>query len=218
MLGSGPILKAFLFCQPEKISVSSSWDLLLRICNIVKKNKHGSRKNRGCKKWLKLKSVYNILVFLGFANFYWQFIQDFNKIVVLFLSMLKTTRLPDKLAPSKNNGSKSVSSRNDKNKLAFERNNGNNEVNRFDIGRNSMEHAKKSGKSSKSEKLKSKKLSKSWKPSKLGKSKSEKMSKSQNLAKSEKNLSKCGNSTNFDTMEDKPKFLTSDARIAFNCL
>ena len=44
------------------------------------------------------------------------------------------------------------------------------------------------------------------------------MSKSQNLAKSGKKLSKSGNSTNFDATEVGPKFLTPDARTAFNCL
>ena len=72
---------------------------------------------------------------------------------------------------------------------------------------------KKCGKLSKTEKLfKSQKLSKS------GKSKSKKTSKSWNLAKSGKKLLKSGNSTNFDAMEDGPKFLTPDAKIAFNYL
>ena len=44
------------------------------------------------------------------------------------------------------------------------------------------------------------------------------MSKSQNLAKSRKKLIKSGNSTNFNTIEDGPKFLILDTRIAFNCL
>ena len=48
--------------------------------------------------------------------------------------------------------------------------------------------------------------------------KSEKMSKSQNLAKSRKKSSKSGNSTNFNAIETGPKFLTSDARTAFNYL
>ena len=62
------------------------------------------------------------------------------------------------------------------------------------------------------------KLSKTGKSSKSQKSKSEKMSKSRNLAKSGKKLSKSGNSTNFDATEDGPKFLTPDARTAFNRL
>ena len=62
------------------------------------------------------------------------------------------------------------------------------------------------------------KLSKTGKLSKSEKSKSEKTSKSWILAKSGKKLSKSMNSTNFDAMEDGPKFLTPDARIAFNYL
>ena len=47
------------------------------------------------KKWSKPKWVRVIKVFLGFANFYQQFIQDFNKIAAPLISMQKTTRLPD---------------------------------------------------------------------------------------------------------------------------
>ena len=75
-----------------------------------------------------------------------------------------------------------------------------------------MEHAKKLGKS------KSEKTSKSRKLSKSGKLKGEKMSKFQNLSKSGKKLSKSGNSTNSDATKDGPKFLTPDARTAFNRL
>ena len=39
----------------------------------------------------KPKSMQDIQVFIGFANFYWQFIWDFSKIAVPFTSMLKTT-------------------------------------------------------------------------------------------------------------------------------
>ena len=42
------------------------------------------------RKWPKPKSVQNIQVFLGFANFYWRFIQGFSRIVALLISMLKT--------------------------------------------------------------------------------------------------------------------------------
>ena len=72
---------------------------------------------------------------------------------------------------------------------------GDGEVDRFGVGKNGIKYAKKSGKS-----------------------KSKKTSKSQNLAKLGKKLSKSGNSTNFDAMEDGPKFLTPDARTAFNRL
>ena len=153
------------------------------------------------KDWLKLKSIRNIQVFLDFANFYWQFIQGFSRIAALLTSMLKTTELPDKLALNINNSNKSASSRNNNSRPVFGRNNGNDKVNKFDIGGNDMEHAKKSGKLFKS-----------------GKSKSEKTSKSQNLTKSGKKLSKSENSTNFNITKVGPKFLTPDAKTAFNCL
>ena len=164
------------------------------------------------KDWPELKSVRDIQVFLSFANFYQQFIQGFSRIAAPLTSMLKTTGSPDKLAPSRNDGSKSASSRNDNSRLISERNNGNGEVDRFGVGRNGVEHAKKSGKSKSEKTFKFRKLSKSEK------SKGEKTSKSQNLAKSGKKLSKSGNSTNSDATKDGPKFLTPDARTAFNRL
>ena len=43
------------------------------------------------KEWPEPKSVWDIQVFLGFANFYRQFIQGFSKIAAPLTSMLKTT-------------------------------------------------------------------------------------------------------------------------------
>ena len=43
------------------------------------------------KEWPELKSVRDIQVFLGFANFYRRFIQGFSKIAAPLTSMLKTT-------------------------------------------------------------------------------------------------------------------------------
>ena len=134
------------------------------------------------KEWLEPKSVQDIQVFLGFANFYQRFIQGFSRMAASLTSMLKTTILPEKSTPER---------------LGVD----DDEVDRFGVGGNGVKHAKKSGKLSKSEK-----------------SKSEKTSKSRNLAKSGKKLSKSGNSTNFDTTEDRSKFLTPGARTAFNCL
>ena len=54
------------------------------------------------KNWLKPNSVYNIKIFLGFTNFYWQFIKSFNKIVSLFILILKTIRLSHILVFKKN--------------------------------------------------------------------------------------------------------------------
>ena len=134
------------------------------------------------KKWLEPKSVRDIQVFLSFANFYWQFIQGFSRMVAPLTSMLKATILPERLTPEW---------------LKV----GDGEVDRFGVGGNGVEHAKKSQKLSKSRK-----------------SKSEKTSKSRNLAKSGKKLSKSGNSTNFNATEDGSKFLTPNARTTFNRL
>ena len=115
--------------------------------------------------------------------------------------MLKTIGSPDKPAPSRNDNNKVASSRNNNNRLASKRNNSDDGIDKFDISRKGMEHAKKSGKLFKSRKLKSEKTSKSW-----------------NLAKSGKKSSKSGNLTNFDAPEAGPKFLTSNAKKTFNCL
>ena len=72
--------------------------------------------------------------------------------------MLKTTRSPDELAPSRNDGSKFASNRNNNSRPAFKRNNGDGKVNRFGVGGNGIEHAKKLGKLSKSRKLKREKM------------------------------------------------------------
>lgn len=50
------------------------------------------------KDWHKLKSVINIQLFLGFANFNYYFIKSFNKIAILLSIILKTTKLFTKSA------------------------------------------------------------------------------------------------------------------------
>ena len=50
------------------------------------------------KKWPEPKSVQDIQVFLGFANYYCQFIKGFNKIAAPLTSMLKSTMLSQVLA------------------------------------------------------------------------------------------------------------------------
>ena len=115
--------------------------------------------------------------------------------------MLKTIRSLNMPDPSRNNGSRSAFSINNNSKLAFEKNDSNSKVNKLSDHKNDMKYVKKSRKSSKSRK-----------------SKSEKISKSQNLAKSRKRLSKSENSTNSNTMENRLKFPTPNARTAFNCL
>ena len=46
------------------------------------------------KNWPKPKSIYDIQVFLGFANFYCCFIQGFSRIIALLTSMLKMSSTP----------------------------------------------------------------------------------------------------------------------------
>ena len=157
-----------------------------------------AKKIKIVKDWPKPKSVRDTQVFLGFANFYWQFIQGFNRIAALLTLMLKTTGSPKKPAPSKNDSSRSAFSRNNNSKPASGKDDGDGEVNRFGVGKKGVEHTKKSGKLFMSRK-----------------SKSEKTSKSRNLAKSGKKLLKSRNSTNFNVMEVRSKFLTPNTRTAF---
>ena len=83
--------------------------------------------------WPEPKLVRNIQVFLGFANFYRQFIQSFSRIAASLTSMLLTTGLLDKPAPS----------RNDNSKPAFRRNDNNSEVNEVGVSGNGVKHIKK---------------------------------------------------------------------------
>ena len=193
--------KYSLFANLKKYRFHQDEICFLEYVVLLKGINMKAKKIEVVKDWPKPKSVRNIQVFLGFANFYWRFIQGFSRIIALLTLMLKTAGLSGKPAPSKNNSSRSASSKNNDSKPASGKNDGNGKVNGFDVSRNGVEHAKKSGKLSKS-----------------GKSKSEKTSKSQNLAKSGKKLSKSGNLTNFDATEIGPKFLTPDARTVFNRL
>ena len=113
------------------------------------------------KDWPKPKLVCNIQVFLGFANFYWQFIQGFSRIAAPLTSMPKMTGSSNKSAFRKNDGSRLASSRNDNNRPTFGKNDDNSKIDRFGISENGVEHAKKSGKLSKSAKSKSEKMFKS---------------------------------------------------------
>ena len=115
-----------------------------------------AKKSKVIKNWLKFKSVWDIQIFLGFANSYWQFIQSFSKIATLLTSILKTNGLSDKPISAKNDSSKPASSRKNINKSIFAKNNGNNKINRF--GNNGIEYAKKSRKSKAQKLLKSQKL------------------------------------------------------------
>ena len=98
------------------------------------------------RKWPEPKSVRDIQVFLGFANFYWQFIQGFSKIAAPLTSMLKTTGSPDVSGPELGNGG--------------------GEVVGFGVGGGGGDElAKKSGKSKSQKTSKSRKLAKSGKNS-----------------------------------------------------
>ena len=114
--------------------------------------------------------------------------------------MLKTTELPNKPAPNRNNSSKSPFSRNNNNGPVFGRNDGNSKVDEFD--NDNIEHIKKSRKS---------KIQKLAKPQKLSMSRKLKSEKS-------KKLSKSRNSPNFNFMEARLNFLTVNVRTAFNHL
>ena len=105
------------------------------------------------KKLPESKLVWDIQVFLGFANFYWQFIQSYSKIIALLTSMLKITRLPEVSESTLGNDDGKVL--------------------KIGIGGSGEELAKKLGKLSKSLKLfksgnsKGKKPAKFKKPSKI---------------------------------------------------
>ena len=109
------------------------------------------------------------------------------------------TESSDKLAPSKNNGSRSVFSSINNSRPASEKNDGDNKVDRFGVDSNDLKHAKKL------KKLKGKKLAKSRK---LSKSKGKKL----------KKPSKSGNLPNFGIAEAGPNFLIFGTREAFNHL
>ena len=66
-----------------------------------------AKKIKIVKNWWKLKTICNIQVFLGFNNFYQQFIQGFSRIIALLILILKVIRLLDKPAPLKKNSSTS---------------------------------------------------------------------------------------------------------------
>ena len=55
------------------------------------------KKIKTVKNWPKPKSVIDIQLFLGFANFYWRFIQDFNNIAKLLISIFLITGLSKNL-------------------------------------------------------------------------------------------------------------------------
>ena len=141
------------------------------------------------RKWPKPNSVRNIQVFLGFANFYCQFIKGFSKIAALLTSMLKTTISSQMLAANEVLGARM---------LAANKTDDNGGDDRSNDGSKRIEP--KTWKSAKSLKL-----------SKSGNSKGKELVKS-------KKPSKSGNSPNFDAKEADPSILTFKAKSVFNCL
>ena len=141
------------------------------------------------RKWPKPKSIRDIEVFLGFANFYCRFIKGFNKIAALLTSMLKTTMSSQVLAANEVLGAKVLAA---------------NEVGSDGGGDDGLSDGLKCVKP-KTRRSESQKLSKS------GNSKGKKSAKS-------KKPSKSGNSSNFDAKEAGLSFLTPGAREVFNCL
>ena len=141
------------------------------------------------RKWPEPKSVWDIQVFLGFANFYYWFIKSFSKIAEPLTSILKTTMSSQVLAANELLGTWVLVA---------------NEVGSIgDYGDGSSNGSKRvKPKTGRSE---SQKLSKS------GNSEGKKSAKS-------KKPSKSGNSPNFNAKEAGPSFLTPKARSAFNCL
>ena len=84
--------KHFFFVNLKKCWFYQNKICFLRYVVLLKKISIKAKRIKVVKSQLKLKSVCNIQVFLGFANFYWQFIQSLNKIVAPLTLMLKTIR------------------------------------------------------------------------------------------------------------------------------
>ena len=85
--------KYSLFANLKKCCFHQDEICFLRYVMSSKSISMEAKKIEVVKEWLEPKSVRNIQVFLGFANFYQQFIQGFNKIAALLTSILKTTVL-----------------------------------------------------------------------------------------------------------------------------
>ena len=99
------------------------------------------------KEWPESKSVQDIQVFLGFANFYRRFIQGFSRIAALLTSMLKKAAPPERLTLERVDDGESGDG----------------------VDGGGVEIAKKSGKSKGQKTSKFQKSAKSQKSSKLGK-------------------------------------------------
>ena len=92
-----PLRKYSLFANLKKCHSHQNEVCFLENIVSSKSISMEAKKIEVVKEWLEPKSIQDIKVFLGFINFYWQFIQGFNKIAALLTSMLKTAVLPEKL-------------------------------------------------------------------------------------------------------------------------
>ena len=83
--------KHFLFANLKKCCFHQNEVCFLGYVVLSKEISIEAKRIEVVKDWLEPKLVCNILVFLGFANFYRRFIQGFSRIAVPFTSILKTT-------------------------------------------------------------------------------------------------------------------------------
>ena len=82
-----------LFAKLKKCQFSKNKVCFLGYVVSVQRVQIEDKKIETVNNWPEPKSVHYILAFLGFANFYWSFIQGFNKIAGPLPSILKTTNL-----------------------------------------------------------------------------------------------------------------------------
>lgn len=66
------------------------------------------------------------------VNFYWQSIQDYNKIAILLISILKIKKLLNKPVFGKNNSSQPI----------FNKKNDNNKIDRFSVSGDNIKYVK----------------------------------------------------------------------------
>ena len=85
------IRKNGLFANLKKYRFHKDKVRFLRYVILSQSMRMKDEKIEAVRNWLESKSIQDIQVFIDFANFYWQFIQDFSKIAAPFTSMLKTT-------------------------------------------------------------------------------------------------------------------------------
>ena len=63
---------------------------------------------RAIRDWREPQSVHDIQVFLGFANFYRRFIQEFSRLTASLTSMLKTALVIDTANENLEQGSQKI--------------------------------------------------------------------------------------------------------------